>query len=220
MIRAAGLNLRKHGPLASLSGFLQENTKGPAICSVDLRGLGDSRPADMRYDLAGWGERDRWLTYSAAAAGDSIMAMRIRDASCALACLKNHAHIDPKKIVVGGRGVGGMVALHLAALHPELAGVFSYEALAAYELLATSESYAWPMQAILPEVLLHYDLPELAAALETPVLIAAPRDANRAPLGTEDLHRYYPEKEPEPKIRILPKASFQEIAHFVQEVIK
>ena len=78
-------DLRQNGFLANLSGFLNEDTNGPAVLTVDLRGWGDSRPADVPYDIAGWGHRDRWLSYVSAALGDHVLAMRIRDGLAALA---------------------------------------------------------------------------------------------------------------------------------------
>ncbi|MFO7975316.1 MAG: alpha/beta hydrolase, partial [Candidatus Hydrogenedentota bacterium] len=163
-------SLRTHGMLARMSGFLDKNTDGPAILTVDLRGWGDSEPADLPYDLAGWGGRDRWISYVSAALGDHVLGMRIRDGLAALAYLRSRAEIDPERIIVGGNGMGGVVALHVAAVHGRVAGVFSMNGLATFESLATHAEYTWPQQAFLPGVLEHYDLPELIAAVDMPVL--------------------------------------------------
>jgi pimeloyl-ACP methyl ester carboxylesterase len=163
------------------------------VLSVDLRGWGDTRPSDVRYDLAGWGERARWLSYVSAAMGDPVMAMRIRDGLAALAWLRSRPEIDPARIIVGGHGLGGVVALHVAALEPQVAGVFCAEGLAAFELLATSPAYTWPLDAFLPNVLEHYDLPELCAGIDRPVLIARPLDAEQKPLNETAARTLYAE---------------------------
>ncbi|HQH70291.1 MAG TPA: hypothetical protein PK166_17985, partial [Candidatus Hydrogenedentes bacterium] len=76
-------------------------------------------------------------------------------------------------------------ALHVAAADGNVAGVFSMNGLASFESLAADPGYTWPMEAFLPGVLEHYDLPELAAALRMPVLIANPLDARGMRLEAE-----------------------------------
>ena len=48
-----------------------------------------------------------------------------------------------------------------------------------------------PHQAFLPEVLKHYDLPELAAGLTMPTLITNPLDATRQPVGEDEFRKLY-----------------------------
>jgi cephalosporin-C deacetylase-like acetyl esterase len=182
--RGRWTDLRSQGMLTRFSGFLDENTRGPAVLTVDVRGWGDSGPADVRYDIAGWGSRDRWLAYVSAAMGDGVFAMRVRDGLSALAWLAARPEIDSGKIVAGGRGMGGAVALHVAALG-ECAGVFTLEAPASFEMLCTSENYAWPADLFLPGVLPCYDLPDLAAAMDAAVFIARPLNAAKKPLAAE-----------------------------------
>jgi len=172
-------DLRSGGLLPRTCGFLNKEAEGRALLSVDLRGWGDSRAADVRYDLAGWGSRQQWCAYTSAALGDSVLAMRIRDGLSALSYLRSRPEVDPARVVLGGRGMGGVVALHVATLAGDVAGVFSVDGLAAFELLATETDYRWSPEAFLPNVLQHYDLPELVAQLAVPTLILNPRDANK-----------------------------------------
>ncbi len=189
--RGRWTDLRSHGALARVTGFIDEKTDGPAVFSVDLRGWGDSRPADLPYDIAGWGSRDRWIAYVSAGMGDAVMAMRIRDGLSALAWLRARENIDPVRIIVGGRGLGGIVALHVAAIDGTLAGAFSVDGPASLEEVVAAESYAWPPEIFVPRLLQHYDLPELVAGLPMPVLIATPRDAQRRPLNPEAMETRY-----------------------------
>lgn len=188
--RGRWTDLRQQGFLADLSGFLNKDTDGPAILTVDLRGWGDSKPADAPYDIAGWADRERWVSYVSAGMGDPILGMRIRDGLAALAWLRSRREVDPERIVVGGRGMGGVVALHLAALE-KTAGVFTMDGLATFESLATSASYAWSPEDFMSGVLLHYDLPELVAALDVPVLVANPLDAEKQPLDDTAAEKTY-----------------------------
>jgi cephalosporin-C deacetylase-like acetyl esterase len=189
--RGRWTDLRTQGFLTRVSGFIQKDTDGPAVLTVDLRGWGDSRPGDVRYDLAGWGSRAQWISYLSAGLGDHVMAMRIRDGLSALSYLRSREEVDATRIVVGGRGMGGVVALHVAAIDGQVAGVFSADALATFESLAVSESYAWPHDAFLPDVLRHYDLPGLCAGLAVPALVVNPLDAGRASLTEEACAKAY-----------------------------
>jgi predicted esterase len=193
--RGRWTDLRGQGPLTAATHFVEKDTDGPAILSVDLRGWGDTAPADLPYDLAGWADRSRWTAYVSAAGGDPILSMRIRDGLAALAWLRSRGEIDPAKVIVGGRGMGGIVALHVAAIDGQVAGVFSTGGLATFESLAASESYAWSPEDFLPGVLLHYDLPELVNALSMPVLIANPLDAAKEPLNAEVAATLYPPRD-------------------------
>ncbi|MCX5758807.1 MAG: hypothetical protein NTU83_09950, partial [Candidatus Hydrogenedentes bacterium] len=87
--RGRWTDLRSDGPLTTMAGFCRENVQGLAVMSVDLRGWGDSIPADLPYEMAGWGARDRWIAYVSAALGDPIFAMRVRDGMAALAYLRS-----------------------------------------------------------------------------------------------------------------------------------
>ena len=180
--RGRWTDLRTNGWLAELTRFLDAATDGPAVLTVDLRGWGDTRPADLNYDIAGWGCRERWCGYVSAAMGDAVLAMRIRDGLAALAYLRTRQEVDAARIVVGGRGMGGVVALHVAAIDAQVAGVFSMDALACFESLATEESHGYPHDAFLPGVLPHYDLPEMAAAINVPTLVLNPLGARKEPL--------------------------------------
>jgi pimeloyl-ACP methyl ester carboxylesterase len=189
--RGRWTDLRQQGMLTGMTHFIEKNTNGPAIMTVDLRGWGDTAPADVPYDLAGWADRPRWIAYVSAAMGDPILAMRIRDGLSALAYLRNRKEIDPARIILGGRGMGGIVALHVAAIDGQVAGAFCAEGLATFERLATAEKYAWSHEDFFPGVLLHYDLPELVGGLSMPALVANPLGAAKEVLDRDAAANLY-----------------------------
>ncbi len=140
-----------------------------SICC--LRGWGDSAPAMYPYEMVGWGGLDRYVAYASAALGDPALAMRTRDALAALAYLRTRPEVEADRIVVCGRGLGGIVALHVAACDERVSGVIVWEGLISFRSLLEAEAYAWPADAFWPGILLRYDLPELAEALACPVRI-------------------------------------------------
>lgn len=167
--------LERQGPLLSAADFLQRESPHQAnIFSVDVRGWGDSAPALYPYELAGWGGLDRVMAYMSAALGDGLLSQRVRDGLAALAYL--HTRIDPQTILITGSGLGGVVALHVAAFADHLRGVVTWDMLVSFQALLDTPAYNWPADAFLPLALLEYDLPELAAALPCPVALVHPLD--------------------------------------------
>ncbi len=184
-------DLRKQGRAAQWAGFLGERAETRQLLSVDLRGWGDTTPAELPYDLAGWGGRDRWIAYVSAALGDSVMAMRIRDGLGAYAWLRGQPGVE--RIIVGGHGLGAVVALHVAVLAVDAVGVFCDEMPADIEMLVTEPVCAWPPDTFIPEILRHYDLPDLAGMTSIPVLIGNPFNAQRYEIDQDTARKVYAE---------------------------
>jgi cephalosporin-C deacetylase-like acetyl esterase len=189
--------LYRHGLLARAIGFLERERPGLAVLTVDLRGWGDSAPAMYPYEMASWGGLDRYVAYATAALGDSVMGMRMRDALAALAYLRSRPEVDRERIAVSGCGLGGVVALFVAAIDGEVAGVVTWDSLVSFRALLEEESYTpgplggaragWPADAFIPNVLRHFDLPDLARALPCAVRILDPLDGCRERLPTQAL---------------------------------
>jgi dienelactone hydrolase len=217
--RGRWTDLRTQGLLTKLARFIDRDQEKFAVMTVDLRGWGDTKPADQRYDMAGWGSREQWLAYTSAALGDSVMAMRIRDGLATLAYLRSHPEIDPERIVIGGRGLGAVIALHVAAIDGNVAGAFALDGLATFESLAATESYTWSPEAFYPNVLIHYDLPELVSALPMPVLIANPLDATKNSLTQEDAEQPYRRGEDDAQIRVVTESGDSDVVAFVHALL-
>ena len=187
----AGRNrcLYRNGTLAQAIRFMDGDESHPeyAVLSVDLRGWGDSSPAMYPYELAGWGGIDRCLAYMSAALGDPLMSMRMRDGLASLAYLRSRLEVESEKVVVTGSGLGGVIALHVAAIDSALKGVVVWDSLISFRSLIETENYAWPADAFVPQILLQYDLPELTASLPMPVAILRPLDGMVQPVPVEHL---------------------------------
>ena len=184
--------LLRHGLLGHAVRFLDRERTGFNLLTVDLRGWGDTAMAAYPYEAAGWGGQDRFAAYMSAALGDHVMAMRVRDGLSALAHLRTREETAGRKIVVSGSGLGGVVALHVAAVDGGVDGVVTMDSLASFRMLVAEETVAWPADAFLPNALMHYDLPELAAALPCPVRVFDPLDGAGSQLSDgacEELRR-------------------------------
>jgi hypothetical protein len=157
----------------------------PRILSVDVAGMGVMAPEPTAYDLAGWNNIERILSYMAIADGRPVMGLRVRDALCALAWLRARPDVDGGRLMIGGRGIGAIVALHAALLASDARRVVCAEMLGAYGMLAEQFPYAWPETIFVPGILERYDLPEMAAWLGGAVTIINPADARREALSEE-----------------------------------
>ena len=105
--------------------------------------------------------------------------------------MRSRPEIDPSKIVVGGHGLGAIVALHVAAFDQNLAGLLFADGLNSFESLATSLEYNWSVEAFLPHVLEHYDVPDLVASLKIPTMVVNVLDANKEPLQFDEVKKLY-----------------------------
>lgn len=192
----AGRNrwLHRYGPLTEATGLIYKKAELWSALTVDLRGWGDSAPAMHPYEMAGWGGVDRTLAYAANALGDPLPVMRVRDALAALAWLRTQAPNSP--VILSGSGLGGIVALHAAACamhggsNHGIAGVYTHSCLSSFTSLLASPIYPWPADAFFPGALRHYDLPDLAAALDCAVVLTGLLDGPGNPAPESELARY------------------------------
>ena len=151
---------------------------------MDLPGWGDTRPLPSPYDVVGWGGVDRWTGYLSAATGESVMAMRLRDAVRVVNYVQRVWNTRASRITVGGYGLGATVAGLAACLHGGLGGVLLLDPLAEFASLAAAPKSIWPHDAYFPGILGAVDLPEALALQPAPVLVVGARDAAGRTLGT------------------------------------
>lgn len=177
--------MARSGWVAQASGHLDRGAaRGVAVLSVDLRGWGDTAPAPGPYDLAGWSGPERWPSYVSGALGDGLLAQRARDAAATCRWLMAQQGVDPRRMVVAGRGLGGVVALLAAAMIEHVAGVVCIDTPASIEAVVGEPRYGWGVDVFMPRMLEFLDLEPLAEAL-APVLWVRPRDAQGRALREE-----------------------------------
>jgi dienelactone hydrolase len=145
-----------------------------AVLAVDVRGAGEAAASDFE------------ATSNALMTDRPFFAQQLWDVLQALDCLWRGnnvtGRIDKSRIGCLGAGLGGLLALYAAALDERLAATVAWQAPLSYKSLIV-EQPAFPARAYLFDVLNHFDLPDLMAAVAPrPLLIAAPVDGLRQPL--------------------------------------
>ncbi len=164
----------------------------PRILSLDVSGFGSLTPEPTAYDLAGWNDIERILTYLSIANSKPIMGLRVRDAICGLDYLASRPEVDIDKIIVGGRGIGAVVALHVACLRSYIKRVICMDSLSHYGAMTDKFPFSWRQSIIIPNILKYYDLPELISSLENmSVFVINPLDAQKSLLSQESADSLY-----------------------------
>lgn len=95
----------------------------------------------------------------------SILGMRVDDVIRAVDYLASRPDVDPNNITAEASGHMGLVLLHAAVLDPRIKHITIDHVLESYDSLLHAPMPLDAPQDILPGVLLHYDIPELARAL-------------------------------------------------------
>jgi hypothetical protein len=189
--RGRWTDLASGGMLGALAHLTRAEGPKPVLLTVDLRGWGETSPANGPYDVFSWASPQRWVAYLSAALGDPVLGMRVRDGIAALAYLRSRPEVDPQRIVVGGYGMGGVVAMHVAEIDGHVRAVLGSGMLSSFQALAESPEYAWNHEVFMPNVLKSYDIPELVADLGVPVLMVNPLDAVKRPVSLNAAKQLY-----------------------------
>ena len=145
--------------------WLQERVANDrrSFFACDLRGSGESQPDTCGEDSfrAPYGS-DYFYAIHAQMLDDPYPGQRTRDLLRVIQWLEdlNHTQIH---IIAKGRGT---IPASIAALHrPTVDKITLRNALESYQSIAESEEYQWPLSALIPNVLKHYDLPDIYDAL-------------------------------------------------------
>ena len=159
---AACLYLHDDGKAAdAAAGGAIENIvrEGTLVVSVDLRGQGETRSGKRDEQLGDW--KTYYLAYLL---GKSLTGMRVEDAFAArhFASVYQSDKNEPRPVHLIGVGQAGVVALHAAALRPELfASVTLRNTPHDWASVVRQTNPAGQLDSTIHGVLEVYDLPDL-----------------------------------------------------------
>ena len=138
---------------------------GVPFYTCDVRGLGESRPDTCGKDsfLSPYGS-DYFYAAHGVMLDRPYVGQRTHDVLSVLRWLHEQGHTQ---IHLVARGWSALPATFAALLDDVVTQVTLKNALTSYRDLAEHERYQWPLSALLPGVLQHFDLPDCYAALKT-----------------------------------------------------
>jgi cephalosporin-C deacetylase-like acetyl esterase len=139
--------------------------KGFMVMTVDLRGMGETRPTlDAHDDFARYfGDYDSAET--AILLGKTLVGMRAADISRAMDLLEARPDVDTSKLSGFGKGAAAVAMLHAAALDPRFRKLALEDMLVSYDAMVTHRIHRKMFEQIVPSALKYYDLPDLAGSL-------------------------------------------------------
>ena len=167
--------------------------KGIAICSIDLRTCGVTRP---RLPSAGplfygYGVE---LAYSLVnlSLGVPIIGQQTYDLLRCLDYLENRGDIDGARMGLFGTGLSGTVCLLTAALDQRVHSVLLNRTLIDFESVVASKEYDLPLSSVAFGFLKKFDLPEICATVAPrPVWLVNTVGPLRDQLTISDIQRRY-----------------------------
>ena len=143
--------------------LLQAEPKA-AFYACDVRGIGESQPNTCgRGGLLDPYGADYFYAGHGLMLDKPYVGQRTHDLLQVLEWLKLQGH---REVHLAGKGWGTLPATFAALLSPLVVQVTLKNALRSYADVAESEKYDWPLSALVPEVLMRFDLPDCYQALE------------------------------------------------------
>ena len=144
---------------------------GVAICSIDLRTCGVTRPRLPSAGplFSGYGVE---LAYSLVnlSLGTPIIGQQTSDIISGIEFLKARNDMDGNRIALFGSGTTGLPCIMAAALDKRIRSLLLDRTLVSFDSIVSSKDYDLPLSAVAFGILRKLDLPELCASL-------APRSA-------------------------------------------
>lgn len=151
----------RHEPL--LAELIKDEPKS-TLYTCDVRGIGESRPdtCGQNQFLTPYGN-DYFYAIHSLMLDSPYVGQKTFDVLRVLDWLKSHGHPEVHLV---GRGWGSIPATFAALLADSVTQVTLKNALTSYRDIAESESYHWPLSALVPGVLQKFDLPDCYRALQ------------------------------------------------------
>ena len=167
---------------------------GAAVCAPDLRGIGDLTPEFGRHSARNAREHanDEMWAWSSLVLGKPLAGQRVTDLLAVVQGLRARPDLKGKSLVLAARGFPTVPALFAAALEPEIDRLYLAGGLVSFQSIVDTEDYDHPFGNFVPNLLLHTDLPKLAASLAPRrVVIAGAVDGAGRRMAPEDVRKQY-----------------------------
>jgi cephalosporin-C deacetylase-like acetyl esterase len=139
--------------------------KGFLVMSVDLRGMGETRPALDSHDDFTRYFGDHNSAETAFLLGKTLVGMRAGDISRGMDLLAARPDVDASNLAGFGKGAAAVAMMHAAALDPRFRKLALEDMLMSYDAIVTHRIHRSMFEQIVPSALKYYDLPDLARSL-------------------------------------------------------
>jgi cephalosporin-C deacetylase-like acetyl esterase len=183
---ASGMKL---GVLARLAQL------GHLVVAADVRGIGETRP---RHTGGGGGEFrqlfdvDTAFSYMAWHMNESLFGMRVQDVLRTVDYALSRPDGDKQAVSVIGKDMAALCVLHAAALDSRISAAVCERGLVSYRSLLSTDRYLHGADIFILDVLNHFDLPQVAAAIAgRRLVVLSPVDAMKQPVSSAAAEESY-----------------------------
>jgi cephalosporin-C deacetylase-like acetyl esterase len=150
-------------------GVLEDLTlRGNLVISVDVRGIGETRPRHAESGQGPYrhvGDAETTMQYMAWEINESLTGMRVHDVMRSVDYAMSRTDVDTGGVRTIGKGMGALWVLFAAALDNRLSRLVCDSGLLSYAALASSDRYLHGASVMIPDVLKHFDLPQVAGTI-------------------------------------------------------
>jgi cephalosporin-C deacetylase-like acetyl esterase len=179
-------------------GILEKLARqGRLVVAVDVRGIGETRPphppsSDRPGEFGHLFDVETAMSYMAWFMDRSLFAMRVQDVIRSVDYMLSRPDVDPSGLRAIGKGAGALWVLYAAALDPRILAVIAERPLLSYASLTQVDRYLHTAAIFLRDVLQHFDLPQVAAALAPrPLTLLSPVDPMKRSVDLPTAQRAY-----------------------------
>jgi hypothetical protein len=164
------------------------------VCSPDLRGVGDVAPEYRRHAARNAREHanDEMWAWSSLILGKPLAGHRVTDLLAVVQGLRLRPDLKGRRLILAARGFPAVPALFAVAIEPAIDGLYLAGGLVSFQSIVDTEDYDQPFGNFVPNLLLHTDLPELAASLAPRrVVLAGAVDGAGHRLAPDEVRKHY-----------------------------
>lgn len=181
----------------STHGILDELVRdGNLVIAADVRGSGATRAADIsRLSAGGYGQlfdMDTRAAYAAWSMDSSLLGMRVLDVVRCVDYTAQREGVDMRRLHLIGKGRAALWCLLAAVFDDRIANLICTGGLLSYRTLAMADRYLYAADVFIPDILHHFDLPEIAATIAPrPLVFIKPMDGLKKAVALQQAEEAY-----------------------------
>jgi cephalosporin-C deacetylase-like acetyl esterase len=178
-------------------GVLDEMVRrGYLVIAVDIRGIGETRVSrESSLSCGQFGQlfdAETAMTYAMWSMNESLLGMRVWDVMRSVDYAIQRKDSEHQHLHLIGKGRAGLWCLYAAALDSRINSLICMNSLLSYRSLTDADRYVYGGDVFVPEILLHLDLPQVAAAISPrPLTLVNPKDAMKVTVTSSIADRAY-----------------------------